>query len=158
MDSNSKAAEEIRKRIQQKRDSYLARNADGALDVWLNREDICVFDLGATLQYFGFEALKKTTHEMVAGSVGEFKIDFGSPTVLTSDDLGCSWQILRVVAQQKDGRTTDIQVRQTDVWRLVDGRWYFVHEHNSLPMKEGVSEELLSISDTTMGGHPVSRD
>lgn len=158
MDSNSTSADEIRKRIQQKRDSYLARNADGALDVWLDSAEICVFDLGATLQYFGFEALKKTTHEMVAGSVGAFEIDFGAPTILTSGDLGCSWQILHVMAQQKDGRTTDIRVRQTDVWRRVEGRWYIVHEHNSLPMKEGESEQLLSISDATMGGHPIGLD
>ena len=158
MDRNTKSAEEIKKRILQKRESYLNRNADGALDVWLNSDDICVFDLGATLQYFGFEALKKTTHEMVAGSVGAFEIDFGTPTVLTSDDLGCSWQILRVVAQQKDGRKTDIQVRQTDVWRRVEGRWYIVHEHNSLPMQVGESEKLLSISDETMGAHPVRLD
>ena len=45
-------------------------------------------------------------------------------------------------------------MRQTDIWNKVDGRWYIVHEHNSLPMAEGVSEALLSISDETMGLHP----
>ena len=91
---------------------------------------------------------------MVDASTGPFEIDFGTPTVMASGDLGCSWQILRVIAQQKSGRTTDITVRQTDIWNKVDGRWYIVHEHNSLPMAEGVSEALLSISDETMGLHP----
>lgn len=146
--------EAIRARIQQKRESYLKRNADGALDVWLKDPRVCVFDLGTTPQYFGWDALYTTTHEMVDGSTGPFEIDFGTPTVMASGDLGCSWQILRVIAQQKSGRTTDITVRQTDIWNKVDGRWYIVHEHNSLPMAEGESEALLSISDETMGLHP----
>ena len=146
--------EAIRARIQQKRESYLKRNADGALDVWLKDPRVCVFDLGTTPQYFGWDALYTTTHEMVDGSTGPFEIDFGTPTVMASGDLGCSWQILRVIAQQKSGRTTDITVRQTNIWNKVDGRWYIVHEHNSLPMAEGVSEALLSISDETMGLHP----
>lgn len=146
----------IRARIEQKRESYLNRNADGALDTWLRDPRVCVFDLGTTPQYFGWDALHTTTHEMVAGSEGPFVIDFGTPTVMVSGDLGCSWQILRVQAQQKSGGATDIVVRQTDIWNRVDGRWYIVHEHNSLPMAPGESEKLLSISDETMGEHPAA--
>lgn len=142
----------IRARIDQKRHSYLNRDADGALDTWLRSDDICVFDLASSLQYFGFDALHATTHGMVDGSEGPFEIDFGEPTVMASGDLACSWQILRVVARQKSGQTTDVRVRQTDVWNRVDGRWYIVHEHNSLPLAPGVSEELLSISEETTGG------
>lgn len=158
IDSDQSEVEAIQARIQQKRDSYLARDADGALDTWLKDPRVCVFDLGTTPQYFGWDALYTTTHEMVDGSVGPFDIDFGTPTVIVSGDLGCSWQILRVRTDQKSGTRTDIMVRQTDIWNKVDGRWYIVHEHNSLPMQPGESEALLSISDDTMRQHPASNN
>jgi ketosteroid isomerase-like protein len=141
----------IRARIMVKRDAYLRRDADGALDTWLRNEDICVFDLASSLQYHGFDALHATTHGMVDGSEGPFEIDFGEPTVMASGDLACSWQILHVIAHQKSGQTTDIRVRQTDVWNRVDGCWYIVHEHNSLPLAPGVSERMLNISEETTG-------
>ncbi|MDP9090258.1 MAG: nuclear transport factor 2 family protein [Pseudomonadota bacterium] len=147
----------IKARILQKRESYLRCDADGALDVWLKSERICCFDLGAALQYFGYQALHTTTHQMVAGAVGPIDIDFGDPTIMVSSNLACSWQILRVKAAQKGGRVTDIQVRQTDVWNKVDGRWYIVHEHNSLPMQPGAAEAMLSLSDETMSKHPQKK-
>lgn len=154
--SNQADIDAIRARIQKKRDSYLNRDADGAVEIWLKDPNVCVFDLGKTPQYFGWDALHKTMHEMVAGSVGTFDVDFGTPTVMASGDLGCSWQILHVTTEQKSGAKTDIIVRQTDVWNRVDGRWYIVHEHVSLPMAEGEAEQLLSISDETMAQHPTS--
>jgi ketosteroid isomerase-like protein len=47
--------------------------------------------------------------------------------------LGYGHSIQRVSGAMRDGKTLDLTVRVTDVYRKIGGKWLIVHEHVSVP-------------------------
>jgi ketosteroid isomerase-like protein len=51
----------------------------------------------------------------------------------TVGSLGYGHSIQRVSGAMRDGKTLDLTVRVTDVYRKIGGKWLIVHEHVSVP-------------------------
>jgi len=152
--SDQTSIEDIKERLLTKSKDYFNRDLDRVMDVYLNREDICIFD--PPIIYYGYEATKKMIRDFISGCVGPMRIEYQSPEVKVSGDLACSWQVARLQYDLKSGQKVDVQCRMTDAWRRVNGKWYVIHEHNSLPLEADTATKVLSLSSGTMS--EVARD
>jgi ketosteroid isomerase-like protein len=152
--SDLQSIEAIQERLRAKSKAYYNRNFDAVMDVYLQREDICIFD--PPIIYYGYAATAKMIRDFIDGSVGPMRIEYRSPEVRASGDLACSWQVAYIDTDLKNGQNVKVLCRMTDAWQRVDGKWYVVHEHNSLPLDHTAATELLSLTNETMSG--ISRD
>jgi ketosteroid isomerase-like protein len=147
--------EAIRSRIAEKRVAYAARRPEGSYNLFLNSNDVCVYDLCQPLYYYSWDAVRRITEEFVEATEGPLDVDSGVPEILVSGELAVSWSIVRVRTVLTGGRPVDIQMRQTNAWRRVDGQWFIVHEHNSQPLDHDATQKLLGISKETTEALPT---
>ena len=140
----------IKERLLRKSEAYYDRDVAGIMDVYLKREDICIFD--PPIIYYGWNATKRMIRDFVNGSVGPMRIEYRSPEVQVSGDLACSWQVAHIDTDLPDGRNVKVQCRMTDVWQRVDGQWYVIHEHNSVPQDLEHANAVFGLRNETMSG------
>ena len=146
--------EKIRGRIRRKRAAYAARDPQGSYDLFLKSDAVCVYDLCPPPFYHGWDSVKRITEAFVDATEGELDIDSGVPEIMVSGDLACSWSIVRVRTVLKGGHAADITMRQTNIWRRVDGEWFIVHEHNSQPLDAEAMHRLLGFADDVLAAPP----
>jgi ketosteroid isomerase-like protein len=155
--TDSASAKAIRERLLEKGRAYHDRDCPAVMDIYLRSEEICIFDLPPPAQYFGHAAVDKLIGEFIDGAEGPLRIDYMPGQVEASGDLGVSWSLVRIETQLKAGPAIDVIIRQTDVWKRVNGQWYVIHEHNSLPLQEAEANRLFSLDPDTMNTVPVER-
>ncbi|MFK0206302.1 YybH family protein [Agrobacterium sp. NPDC090283] len=51
-----------------------------------------------------------------------------------------TWAIMRYAVEMRGTEPVDMQMRVTDVWSLIDGKWRVVHEHASFPVDPATGE------------------
>jgi uncharacterized protein (TIGR02246 family) len=98
------------------------------------RQGLFVFDVTPPRQHVGWADYKKDWDDLLAQFPGPVtnKITDLSITVVGDVAYGHSIQDGHFTA--KDGSTTKLVVRVTDVYRKIDGKWLIVQEHVSVPV------------------------
>jgi ketosteroid isomerase-like protein len=152
--SDTKAIDEIRERLRIKSKAYYNRDFVGIMDVYLKSEDICIYD--PPIIYYGWDATAKMIRDFIDGSVGPMRIDYRSIEGRASGDLACSWQVAHIDTDLPSGQNVKVPCRMTDVWRRVDGTWYVIHEHNSIPQDLNAANAMFGLTSETMSG--IARD
>lgn len=92
--------------------------------------------------YFDITPLKFTGWKQYAEEAGKNLAGAGgakwSPNgddfkVIKSGNLAVTTLTMNLVFTNKNGATSKMQVRDTDVWEKQSGKWLIVHEHVSVP-------------------------
>ena len=102
--------------------------------VYVPDETLVVFDVVPPRQYVGWKAYKKDWEDFLALFDSAITVELTDLHVTTVRTLGYGHSIQRVTGRMRDGKTLDLTVRVTDVYRKVKGKWLIVHEHVSVPV------------------------
>ena len=115
-------------------DAFKAKDVARIMSVYVPNETLVVFDVVPPRQYVGWNAYKKDWEDFLALFDGPIGVELTDLHVTTVGSLGYGHSIQRVSGPMRDGKTLDLTVRVTDVYRKIGGKWLIVHEHVSVPV------------------------
>ena len=115
-------------------DAFKAKDVARIMSVYVPSETLVVFDVVPPRQYVGWNAYKKDWEDFPALFDGPINVELTDLHVTTVGSLGYGHSIQRVSGAMRDGKTLDLTVRVTDVYRKIGGKWLIVHEHVSVPV------------------------
>lgn len=96
--------------------------------------DVFVFDLPPPRQYVGEAAWKADWQGVFASAAGAGHMDVQDLAITVSGDVAYSHAIDHYVSDGPNGTKMVLNLRATDVYRKVDGKWLIVQEHLSVPI------------------------
>jgi len=104
------------------------------MKVFAPGKELVVFDVIPPREYDGWDAYKKDFQDFFAGYKGPVKFSISNLSYQTDGNLGFGHSIQRVVGTDTNGKPLDTTVRVTDAYRKIEGKWFIVHEHVSVPV------------------------
>lgn len=90
-----------------------------------------LFDLDLPREYRG-DAARTHMYEISGQFIG--KVTFEGLEVDANENVAFASYFQHVVGTDPRGNPLDVAVRTTDGLRKIDGRWYIMHQHNSLAL------------------------
>jgi uncharacterized protein (TIGR02246 family) len=96
--------------------------------------DVFVFDLPPPRQYVGEKAWKEDWQGVFAAPAGAGKLDVQDLAISVSGDVAYSHAIDHYVSDGPGGTKVELNLRATDVYRKIGGKWLIVQEHLSVPI------------------------
>jgi ketosteroid isomerase-like protein len=110
------------------------RDLDGIMSHYLPGDKLFVFDMYPPRAYIGWEAFRgdwKNFLDALQGPIS-YKLD---ELVATSDgQFGYTHMIQYIRGTSRDGKPFTLNLRETDVYRKINGKWMIVHVHASVPV------------------------
>jgi ketosteroid isomerase-like protein len=134
----------IRATLERATQSYLKRDAVGAMEPYVKSDELHVFDLMLPVYHMGYADNLKSTQNFIDGAVGPVHVDYSDVSVLVDHDHAYSHAIVHIRADMKSGTKTDFTDRTTDVWERRGGKWLIIHEHNSVALDPARASTLLN--------------
>jgi uncharacterized protein (TIGR02246 family) len=134
--------------IRQRIEEYVAAIRDKDLHkvVSIFAPDLVSFDLEAPLQHEEVEAKRENWARAFAAY--EHPIGYVIPQLVLTlgDGVAFGRSLNRISGTLKSGRKTDYWVRWTTCFRKIDGVWFIVHDHVSVPIQIEGGKALLDLS------------
>lgn len=113
--------------------AFRAKDLDRIMSLYEPGPGLLAFDV-APRQYAGWQAYKKDWQGFLAAFKGPIRDHMSDLSIDCDGTLGYSHDIERLTGTLTSGTKMDVTVRVTDVYRRVNGKWYIVHEHVSVPV------------------------
>ena len=121
-----------------------AKDIDGIMEYYVPDESLLVFDALPPRQFVGAAAHRKNWESFLAAYPSTVHAEVSGLKTDTEGNLSVGHGIFRITGPYKDGSTSDITVRFTDVFRKIKGKWLVVHEHVSWPVDLATGKADLS--------------
>ena len=128
------AADEIRAAQQSIATGAEARNLDTIMSNYLRSDKLFVFDVYPPRAYIGYDAFRKDWSNFLAGLKGPITYQMVDMDVDTDGKLGYVHVIEHIVGTGTEGKPVEINMRVTELYRKVHGKWLIEHEHASVPV------------------------
>lgn len=126
-------------------EGFNSRDVDKIMSVYAPGKQLFVFDVVPPREYSSWEAFKKDWEELFAAFPGPVKNTLSEQTIHVVGSLAYGHNIQTGEFTRKDGTKMTIVARTTDVYRKMNGKWFIVEEHNSVPVDlETMKPVLLS--------------
>jgi uncharacterized protein (TIGR02246 family) len=98
------------------------------------RQGLFVFDVTPPRQHVGWADYEKDWEDLFATFPGPVTNQITDLSVTVVGDVAYGHSIQDGHFTAKDGTKTELVVRVTDVYRKIDGKWFIVQEHVSVPV------------------------
>lgn len=141
---------ELLDRMQEWKRTFEAKDVEGMMSFYAG-EAFTAFDLMPPIQFRGAEMWRRNWVGFFAAFQGAPTMEFADVEVQASGDLGLV-RLLNRLTGRMSGERIDIWVRQTNVFRLIDGVWLMVHDHVSVPTDFATGQALLDLTPQHLGG------
>ncbi|MGH9577369.1 MAG: YybH family protein, partial [Terriglobales bacterium] len=115
-------------------DAFRRKDADAIIKFYVPGDSLVVFDVIPPRQYVGAEAYRQDFKSFFDTFKGPIKLEVSDYFVSARGGMGYARNIQHVTGRDANGRRVDFTVRATDCFEKVDGKWYIVHEHVSVPV------------------------
>ena len=126
-------------------EGFNSRDIDKIMSVYAPGKQLFVFDVVPPREYSSWETFKKDWEELFAAFPGPVKNTISEQTIHVVGSLAYGHNIQTGELTRKDGTKMTIVARTTDVYRKMNGKWFIVEEHNSVPVDlEAMKPDLLS--------------
>jgi ketosteroid isomerase-like protein len=108
------------------------RNWEGIL-AW-HHSDIVMFDVPPPFQSVGIDAYRKTWENFLPGlEKGSHSFVPAGWHVNAGEDVAFCFAPMKCVYHDGEGQRIELDFRLTIGFRKIDGEWWFIHEHHSVP-------------------------
>ncbi len=109
------------------------------------RKGLFVFDVTPPRQHVGWEDYKKDWDGLFAMFPGPLTNEITDQTITVVGDVAYGHNIEDGHFTAKDGTKFDLVVRVSDVYRKIDGKWFIVQEHVSVPVDlDNMKPDIMS--------------
>jgi ketosteroid isomerase-like protein len=110
-----------------------ARDTQKLMSLWVNDNNVVLFDVTPPLQYRGFDTIRKDNDQFFAEFDGALKVENREMVIVASGDVGFVHYIQHLSGTMKNGKKIDLTGRFTDGVVKRNGKWLIEHEHISVP-------------------------
>lgn len=133
--ANAASSDEIaiRKLLDDWRKAFHEKNLDAIMTMYAPGKELVAFDIVPPLRYVGYDAYRKDYSEFLAQYKGPIDVEYKDMVVVSSGDVAFSYGLERMSGVLTSGQKTSMWTRFTSCFRKVNGRWYDVHDHVSVP-------------------------
>jgi uncharacterized protein (TIGR02246 family) len=132
--AHADAAAEIRATQESIAAGAQARDLDAIMSNYLHSDKLYVFDVYPPRAYIGWDAFRKDWQNFLEAYKGPITYKMVDMDVDTDGKLGCVHVIEHVAGTDKEGKKMELNIRVTEIYRKVNGKWQIVHEHASVPV------------------------
>lgn len=134
---------EIRSAVEGFRQAVLGKDMNGIARYYWNSPELVVFDVITPLSYVGWDSFRKDWE----GFFVDFKTislyDWSDVNVEASGDLGYLRAFIHMKGELNNGEQLEMRVRDTAIFRRIDGRWVVIHDHGSVPFDSFQSRRAI---------------
>ena len=124
-------------------DAFNKKDVDGIMSVYA--PDLFVFDVVPPREYSGWDAYKKDWQELFEQFPGPIHNTISELSITVDGSTAYSHYVEDGTMTAKDGTTSEVAARITDVYRKIGGKWLIVLEHVSVPVDLATGKaDLLS--------------
>jgi ketosteroid isomerase-like protein len=83
--------------------------------------------------------------DFLAQCDGPVHVEYRDMRIFSSDDVGLIHALERFTGKLRNGQPSDIWLRTTSGLRKIDGKWFIVHDHVSVPIDFETGKALLEL-------------
>lgn len=112
--------------------AFQSRDLDRIMAIYA--DTVVGYNIVAPLQYKGKDAYRKDYEEFLAQYDGPVAVEYRDMRIFSDGNVGFIHALERMSGKLKDGQKSDIWVRATSGLQKINGRWFIVHDHISVPM------------------------
>lgn len=136
---------EIRALLQRWAKAAERRDVNGVMSIYLPGDELVAYDLVPPLAYRGTDAYRKDYESFFAQYKGPLKVEYRDLHVIAGPEVGFSYALEKISGTLVDGTASEMWIRVTEGYRHVNGRWYAVHDHVSVPTNLITGQALLNL-------------
>ncbi len=134
----------IRQRVEDLVKAIHAKDIDGVMSLYA--PGIVSFDINPPLRYSGADGKRRAWQEVFAAYTGPITYEVRDLNVTTDGELAFVHSVNHVNGTLASGHITDLWVRWTACFRLIDGVWLVVHDHVSVPANLAHGQAVLNLT------------
>ena len=125
--------------------AFDAHEVDGVMANYALGDQLFVFDVIPPREYPSWDAYKKDWQELFAQFPGHIHNTISEVSIAVDGSTAYSHYVDDTTMTAKDGTTSEVAARMTDVYRKIGGKWLIVLEHVSVPVDLATGKaDLLS--------------
>ena len=110
------------------------RDLDAIMAPYVPGDKLFVFDMYPPRAYIGWDAFRGDWKNFIDALKGPISYKLGHLTASCDDDFGYTHMLQYIRGTKQDGKPFKLNLRETDVYRKIDGKWRIVHVHASVPV------------------------
>jgi uncharacterized protein (TIGR02246 family) len=114
--------------------AFRAKDLDGVMTMYAPGDAMVGYDVSPPLQYKGKGSYRKSYENFFAGYEGPLELEIRDARLLVNGDLAVYNALERMGGTLKGGQKASVWVRATATFRRIDGKWFDVHDHISVPV------------------------
>jgi ketosteroid isomerase-like protein len=131
--------------LERGRKAFDAHDVNAVMANYAPGDQLFVFDVVPPREYPSWEAYKKDWQELFELFPGPIHNTISEVSITVDGSTAYSHSVEAGTMTAKDGTTSKLTVRMTDVYRKIGGKWLIVLEHVSVPVDLGTGKaDLLS--------------
>jgi uncharacterized protein (TIGR02246 family) len=144
--AHADAAAEIRAAQESIAAGAEARDLNAIMSNYLHSDKLYVFDVYPPRAYIGWDAFRNDWKNFLEAYKGTITYKMVDMDVDTDGKYGCVHVTEHVAGTDKNGKQADLNIRVTEIYKKINGKWQIIHEHASVPVdiKTGKADLLSS--------------
>jgi len=111
-----------------------ARNLDTVMSHYLPGDKLFVFDMYPPRAYLGWNAFREDWKNFIDNLKGPISYKLGNLEAVSDSEFGYTHMVQYIRGTTLDGKPFKLNLRETDVYRKINGKWMIVHVHASVPV------------------------
>ncbi|HTY56468.1 MAG TPA: nuclear transport factor 2 family protein [Candidatus Binataceae bacterium] len=111
-----------------------ARNLDAIMSHYLPGDKLFVFDMYPPRAYLGWDQFRADWKNFLDNLKGPISYKLGDLQSASDGEFGYTHMIQYIRGTTLDGKPFKLNLRETDVYRKVNGKWMIIHVHASVPV------------------------
>jgi ketosteroid isomerase-like protein len=120
-----------------------ARNLDAIMSHYLAGEKLFVFDMYPPRAYLGWNAFREDWKNFLDNLKGPISYKLGNLEAASDGEFGYTHMMQYIRGTTLDGKPFKLNLRETDVYRKINGNWMIVHVHASVPVNLTTRDGVL---------------
>lgn len=110
------------------------RDLDGIMSHYVKGDKLFVFDAYPPRQYVGWDAFRGDWKDFLDALKGPISYKLGELYAVSDGQFGYTHMVQYIRGTRQDGKPFALNLRETDAYRKIDGKWMIVHVHASVPV------------------------
>lgn len=133
-DSPGSGEAEIGKLLDDLVDAYEAKDIPLIMSAYVPDESLVVFDVAPPYKYVGAKAYTGFYEKFYADYPGPVTVTAKERSITVRGSTAYAHEIDTWVVTSKGGVSESVTALETYVFARIDGKWFIVHEHASIPV------------------------
>lgn len=142
---SDKSAVQVRQLIDRWTSAFQARDLDGVMAYYAPGDRLDSYDIVPPLQFRGADAYRKDYADFFKQFKGSIHVEERDVDIEAGSDVAFAHGLERLTGTMTNGTPVDMWLRWTSGYRKIEGRWYAVHDHVSVPVDLATGKALLNL-------------